>query len=87
MTLNKKVIPKKPRRVRICGVGVGARLRTLMQTMFMRHSAVLKLKALCDESEEVLRIVKEWPYKYQHLLSSLRLFRLSIVLFFFPRVL
>jgi hypothetical protein len=48
----------------IVAIGVGARLRQVLQALFMRHGSKVELRALCDESRETLEIAKKWPYKF-----------------------
>ena len=45
-------------------IGVGSRLRQVLQALFMRHGAKVELRAMCDESRETLEIAKKWPYKF-----------------------
>jgi len=54
----------KKGKIVVAAIGVGSRLRAVLQTLLMRHGHKVELRALCDESREALEISKKWPYKF-----------------------
>jgi hypothetical protein len=46
-------------------VGIGARLKSLLQILMASHSDLVELKAMSDDSEEAMNEARAWPYEYE----------------------